>query len=80
AHQHISTFHLPFTFKLSLNLLVNKKWIPFLLVAVLAIALFIVRRLQQPEPAKPKTNTTDTRRTTTDPAAVNRNRGFDRRI
>lgn len=58
----------------------NKKWIPFLLVAVLAIVLFIVRRLQQPGPAKPKTTTTDNRRTTTDPAAVNRNRGFDRRI
>ncbi len=54
----------------------NKKWIPYLIILVLAIVLFFVRRNKQDDTTKPKANT-DRK----DPAAaVNRNRGFDRRV
>lgn len=53
----------------------NKKWIPFLLVLVLAIILFVVKRYQQGDTTRPKTiDKNDTGKT------VNRNRGFDRRV
>lgn len=56
----------------------NKKWVPYILIIVLGILLFFVKRCQKTDPVKPKT-TTDTKRS--DPAAeVNRNRGFDRRV
>lgn len=55
--------------------MVNKKWIPYLVVIVLGIILFFVRRC---------TNDTSQSKTTTDKknpvTEVNRNRGFDRRI
>ena len=54
----------------------NKKWIPYLIILVLAIILFFVRRYKQDDTAKPKT-TTDKN----DPVkTINRNRGFDRRV
>ncbi|TXJ29544.1 MAG: DUF4258 domain-containing protein [Chitinophagaceae bacterium] len=57
----------------------NKKWLPFVLIIVLAVVLFFVRRAQNkdvPEPERKKD-----RQTTTDPASSpDRNRGFDRRI
>jgi Domain of unknown function (DUF4258) len=57
---------------------VNKKWLPYILIAVLGIALFFVRRCQHTEPVKPKT-TTDKKKN--DPASdADRNRGFDRRV
>jgi Domain of unknown function (DUF4258) len=57
---------------------VNKKWVPYILIAVLGIALFFVKRCQQTAPVKPKT-TTDKKKT--DPASdVDRNHGFDRRV
>jgi hypothetical protein len=56
---------------------VNKKWVPYLLIIVLGIILFFVKRCQQNNPVKPKT-TTDKKK---DPASgVDRNRGFDRRV
>jgi len=55
---------------------VNKKWIPYLIILALAIVLFFVRRNKQDDTTKPKTNTGRK-----DPgAAINRNRGFDRRV
>lgn len=52
----------------------NKKWLPYILILVLGIVLFVVKRCQS------DTDTTTTNRKTTDPATtVNRNRGFDRR-
>lgn len=55
----------------------NKKWLPFILIIILAVILVFVRRAQnQDEPGKKKD-----RQTTTDPASSpDRNRGFDRRI
>lgn len=56
----------------------NKKSLPFLVIIVLGVILFFVKRYQEDKPVKPK-NTTDTKRK--DPAGdVNRNHGFDRRI
>ena len=50
-----------------------------MLILVLLIILFFVKRGLRNEPGKPKTTTTDPR--TKDPAsATDRNRGFDRRI
>ncbi|MBL7745400.1 MAG: DUF4258 domain-containing protein [Chitinophagaceae bacterium] len=57
---------------------VNKKWLPYIIIIILGLVLFFVKRCQQEEPAKPKT-TTD--RKQKDPASeVDRNKGFDRRI
>ena len=57
--------------------MMNKKWLPYLLIVVLGITLFFVKRCKKGGSSKP--NVSDhTRR---DPASeVNRNRGFDRRI
>lgn len=57
----------------------NKKWAPFIIIAVLLIAVILIKQLQnknEPLP-KPKTNRT----TDKDPAGsnTNRDRGFDRR-
>jgi hypothetical protein len=70
---------------------VNKKWIPLVIVVVLGIALFFVRRSQEKgetttvkknEPAKvdPVPGKRDGRKTTDPAAEVDRNRGFDRRV
>lgn len=53
----------------------NKKWIPYLIIILLAIVLFFIRKNKQDDTTKPKTTTGKK-----DPSAVNRNRGFDRRI
>ncbi|OSZ80182.1 hypothetical protein CAP36_02710 [Chitinophagaceae bacterium IBVUCB2] len=59
---------------------VNKKWAPYILIAVLLIAIIVIRQLRKnDEPApKPKTTTTKPK----DPASnrTDRDRGFDRRI
>jgi len=58
---------------------VNKKWVPFIIVVVLGILLFFVKRAQDGDHADPK-RTETTGRKTKDPAAgPDRNRGFDRR-
>ncbi len=55
-----------------------KKILPILIVVVLGIALFAVRRMQADDKPEPRPKTTTTK--TTDPAStVNRNHGFDRR-
>lgn len=53
----------------------NKKWIPYLIIIVLAIVLFFIRKNKQDDTTKPKTTTGKK-----DAAAINRNRGFDRRV
>ncbi len=59
--------------------MVNKKWFPFVLVIVLGIVLFFVKRCQADAPVKPKPRTTTDKKK--DPASdVDRNRGFDRRV
>ena len=54
----------------------NKKWIPYLIILVLAIILFFVRRYKQDDTTKPKTTTDKNDNVKT----INRNRGFDRRV
>lgn len=57
----------------------NKKWYPFILIAILLAALVAVKLIgkkSSTDTTKPKTTTT-----TKDPAStVNRDRGFDRRV
>lgn len=53
----------------------NKKWVPFAVVIVLAIVLLFVKRLQNDEAV---TDKKDKKKQTT--STINRNRGFDRRI
>lgn len=54
----------------------NKKWLPYILIIVLGIALFAIKKYGK-DVSKPKTTAKDK----TKPASeVNRNRGFDRRI
>lgn len=52
----------------------NKKWVPFAVVIILALALFFIKRSQNDAGIDTKDKT---KKTTT---TVNRNRGFDRRI
>lgn len=54
----------------------NKKWLPYLLIAVLGITLFFVKRCGW---TRSGTDVTNNKRN--DPAStINRNHGFDRRI
>ena len=55
----------------------NKKWVPYLLIGLMVLAILLVRQCQQPKTPGPKPRKTTGDRTVTDPA--NRNRGFDRR-
>lgn len=54
----------------------NKKWLPYLIILVLAVVLFFVRKYQQEGSADSKT----TRDKKDKSSAINRNRGFDRRV
>jgi uncharacterized DUF497 family protein len=58
---------------------VNKKWLPYILIALMAVAIIVIKTCKnnnQPEP-KPKVTTDKTK----DPASnpTNRDKGFDRR-
>jgi hypothetical protein len=54
----------------------NRKWIPYIIILVLGVILFFVKRCDTG-----KTRPDNTREKKTDPASgVNRNHGFDRRI
>ena len=71
--------HSTFSLFLVKSLIVNKKWIPYLIIIILAIILFFVKRYQWDNTTGPEKNVT-----TTNPknpsSGVNRNRGFDRRV
>jgi hypothetical protein len=57
----------------------NKKWLPVLIIIVLGIVLFFVRRAQNQDVPAPVTK--KDRPVSNDPASsTDRNRGFDRRI
>jgi hypothetical protein len=63
---------------LTKHLKVNRKWAPYLIILVLGIILFIVKRFNGSDSPKPKT-TTDKK--AKDPSSgINRNHGFDRRV
>jgi hypothetical protein len=53
----------------------NKKWAPYVIILVLAIVLFFVKRYKQDDTTRPKTTGKKE-----DVKTVNRNRGFDRRV
>ena len=56
----------------------NKKWLPFVLILLIAAAIVLIKWVRGKETSSPKTKTTQT---TKDPSStVNRDRGFDRRI
>ena len=60
-------------------LALNKKWLPFLVILVLAVILFFAKRYKGDDTTKPRKDvTTDDSKDR--PSDVNRNRGFDRRI
>src|SRR5262245_43779097 len=56
----------------------NKKWYPYVLIAILGIALIFVKRCKRGEGDRPNV-TNDTRQKETG-SDVNRDRGFDRRV
>lgn len=55
----------------------NKKWIPYLLIAVLLIAVLLIRRCQEKQGPSPVPRVDPGKGPATE--KVNRNRGFDRR-
>ena len=57
----------------------NKKWVPYILIAVLAIAVIVIKTYKNSNPPQPKPKTTTTK--PKDPASnpTNRDKGFDRR-
>ena len=70
-----STFYL----LLVKSLVLNKKWTPYLIIIVLAIILFFVKRCKADNTTRPKKDVTTNN--PKDPVSdVNRNRGFDRRV
>ena len=64
---------------LSKYLIVNKKWAPYIVIALLLIAVIVIKQFKKsddPSP-KPKTTTTKPKDPATNP--TNRDKGFDRR-
>ncbi|MEP7371761.1 MAG: DUF4258 domain-containing protein [Chitinophagaceae bacterium] len=57
----------------------NKKWTPYLIIAILAIILFFVKRCKDDNSTNPKKDVT-TNNPKGPSSDVNRNRGFDRRV
>jgi uncharacterized DUF497 family protein len=64
---------------LSKCLKVNKKWAPYILIALLLIAVIVIKQFQKNDKSSPKPKTTTTK--PKDPATnpTNRDKGFDRR-
>lgn len=58
----------------------NKKWLPFLIVLVLAVILFFVKRYQATDTSRPKNRDVTTDKPRNPSSDVNRNRVFDRRV
>lgn len=71
---------LNFSLLLAKCLTLNKKWLPFLLIAVLAIAVILIKRWKEDKEPAPKPKVTNNDRPK-DPASTktDRDRGFDRR-
>lgn len=55
----------------------NKKWFPYFLIALLAVAVILLKTCKNSTNPQPKPKTTTDK---TDPASIDRNRGFDRRV
>lgn len=55
----------------------NKKWLPYLLIALLAAAVILLKTCKNIKGSQPKPKTTTDKK---DPAGIDRNRGFDRRV
>lgn len=51
-----------------------KKWFPFILIVLLALAIFFIKKFSNRKYPKPKPTITNN-----DPSSTNRERGFDRR-
>ena len=56
----------------------NKKWLPYILILVLGAAVIVIKTCKNNNKPEPKPKNTDKERK--EPASVNRDRGFDRRI
>ena len=54
----------------------NKKWLPYIIILVLAVVLFFVKRNQQHSAVVSGTSESKNQKS----SRVNRNRGFDRRV
>lgn len=59
---------------------VNNKWAPFILILVLGLLLFVIKRCQAKNEPAPKPKVTNNDRSKDPAANVNRDRGFDRRV
>ncbi len=82
----LSTYHLLnlstsqlFPLLLAKCLIMNKKWVPFLLILVLAVVLFFVKQYKGADTSKPTKDAT-TNNSKKRGSEINRNRGFDRRV
>jgi hypothetical protein len=62
-------------------LTVNKKWLPYIIIGILAIVLFVVKKYQDNKEPVPKPKVTNDNKPK-DPASnkTDRDKGFDRRI
>lgn len=58
----------------------NNKWAPFILILVLGVLLFVIKRCQAKNEPEPKPKVTNNDRPKDPSAYVNRDRGFDRRV
>lgn len=56
----------------------NKKWLPYILIAVLTIAIFVIKRYKSTNGSLPKSKTSTTGNSSSN--SINRDRGFDRRV
>ena len=75
---NLSTSQL-FPLLLAKCLIMNKKWVPFLLILVLAVVLFFVKQYKGADTSKPTKDAT-TNNSKNQGSDINRNRGFDRRV
>ena len=58
----------------------NKKWIPFLFILVLAVVLFFVKQYKGADTNTNKSKNETTNNSKARGSDINRNRGFDRRV
>lgn len=59
----------------------NNKWAPYIIILVLGIILFVIKRCQNDNAPQPKPRVTNNRDNRKDPSShIDRDRGFDRRV